>query len=93
MEVLHHPSTTTCSTSYDAAGTSIPYFLPQERNHNNNVLVSYPSMKKGKSTFRIQFKKLYSNRVRGRSGPLRSLARKLGRFKVRIILVQGTGSK
>ncbi|KAG4948011.1 hypothetical protein JHK84_041458 [Glycine max] len=49
----------------------------------------YPTTKKRL----ILSKRVYSTRTRGRSGPLQSLALKLGRFKVRAVIVDDIASE
>lgn len=77
-----------------AASTSISYdfssSLPehstcnQYHSHYDYNSAPYPTTKKRV----IRVKRAYSIRTRGRSGPLQSLARKLGRFKVRTVVVE-----
>jgi hypothetical protein len=79
-----------------AASTSISYNLMNSNNISNlpeqvncdqyylNNCAPYPTTMKRV----IKFKRVYSTRTRGPSGPLQSLVRKLDRFKVRIIVVE-----
>ncbi|KAK4265396.1 hypothetical protein QN277_026455 [Acacia crassicarpa] len=85
MEVLvHRHHQEEASTSYSKEGFSDPYFT-REKNDEEGVRFHEFTEEK-KRVFR--FKKMHSIRDRGRPRPFTSLARKLGRFKVRYVLAQ-----
>lgn len=74
------------STNWYNFSSNIPYLLIQSKGNQYNSshnCTPYPTTKKRL----ILSKRVYSTRTRGRSGPLQSLARKLGRFKVRAVIV------
>ena len=85
------------STSYNNISSyGIPYYYHPEESEGKNtkirghnyIYARYLSIKR--KGFRL--KKVYSTRARGRSGPIQSLARKLGRFKVRAVVAVATAN-
>lgn len=84
MEVVVHNHQEEASTSsYTKEGFSFPYFAAE--NDEENVKFHAFTEEK-KRVFR--FKRIHSINDRGRSSPFTSLGRKLGRFRVRYVLVQ-----
>jgi len=80
-------STTSTSASYNLMNSNTIFNLPEQvtcDQYNSNNCAPYSTTKKHV----IKFKRVYSTRTRGRSGLLQSLARKLDRFKVRIVVVE-----
>ncbi|CAJ2632403.1 unnamed protein product [Trifolium pratense] len=87
--LLDQPTAST-STSYNSMNSnSISTSLEKDMYNQYNCAPCYPTTKKRV----IGIKRVYSTRTHGRSGPLRSLARKLGRFKVRTVVVEVTPNK
>ncbi|KAK4265400.1 hypothetical protein QN277_026458 [Acacia crassicarpa] len=85
MEVLvHRHHQEEASTSYSREGFSYPYFTRENKDEEGVRFHEFTEEKK--RVFRFQ--KMHSIRDRGRSRPFTSLARKLGRFRVRYVLVQ-----
>jgi len=86
--LLDQPATSTStSTSYNLMNSNTIFNLPEQGTcdkYNSNNYAPYPTTTKRV----IKFKRVYSTRTRGRSGPLQSLAHKLGRFKVRTVVVE-----
>lgn len=83
--LLQQPTPST-STSYILMNPStIPNF-PEQGTNNSNDCAAYQTTTKKKRV--IRFKRVYSTRTRGHSGPLHSLARKICRFKVRTVVVE-----
>jgi len=80
-------STTSTSASYNLMNSNTISNLPEQGNcnqYNSNYCAPYPTITKRV----IRFKRVYSTRTRGRSGPLQSLSRKLDRFKIRTVVVE-----
>lgn len=89
-----HPGEYAASTSTNGYNFSsnIPYLFKQSKGNlynSSHNCTPYPTTKKRL----ILSKRVYSTRTRGRSGPLQSLARKLGRFKVRAVIVDDIASE
>lgn len=88
---LHDQPTASTSTSYNLMNSNTISNLPEQGNcdqYNSNYCAPYPTTTKRV----IRFKRIYSTRTRGRSGPLQSLAHKLDRFKVRTVVVEVTSN-
>lgn len=84
MEVLVLSHQEEASTSYySKEGFSFPYTATGKDEENVNFDAFTEEKKR---VFR--FKRIYSISDRGRSRPFTSLARKLGRFRVKYVLVQ-----
>ncbi|KAK7284903.1 hypothetical protein RJT34_19657 [Clitoria ternatea] len=81
-------STSACNNYY---GSGIPYLAEQSKSSENNIDNCKPYGTTKKRV--IIVKRVYSTRTRGHSGGLRSLARKLGRFKVRTVVVEETATQ
>ncbi|RHN48633.1 hypothetical protein MtrunA17_Chr7g0265861 [Medicago truncatula] len=88
--LLDQPATSTStstSTSYNLMNSNTIFNLSEQGTcdqYNSNNCAPYSTTTKRV----IRFKRVYSTRTRGHSGPLQSLARKLGRFKVRTVVVE-----
>jgi hypothetical protein len=77
----------TPSKSYNLMNSNTIHNSPEHGTYDQYKCATYyPTTKKRV----IRIKRVYSTRTRGRSGPLQSLARKLGRFKVRTVVVEVT---
>lgn len=88
MEVLNRVDASNCK---EAVGFSVPYLQQQ----SEETQIQNSQNKKIRALRFEIYRKLYSMRPRGRSRsyPLQSLVHKLGRFKVRIIVISDADSK
>ncbi|KAL2345188.1 hypothetical protein Fmac_006473 [Flemingia macrophylla] len=76
------PTASTSTTCWNNFDSNIPNLPEQTKGNRCN------SSRTAKKKRLIIVKRVYSTRTRGRSGALHSLAHKLGRFKVRTVIVQ-----
>ncbi|KAK2364330.1 hypothetical protein QL285_089211 [Trifolium repens] len=84
--LLDQPTPSTL-TSYNLMNSNTIHNSSEQDTYDQYKCATYyPTTKKRV----IRIKRVYSTRTRGRSGPLQSLARKLGRFKVRTVVVEVT---
>jgi hypothetical protein len=75
------------TTSYNLMNFNTIHNSPEQGTYDQYKCVPYYTTKMKRV---IRIKRVYSTRTRGRSSPLQSLARKLGRFKVRTVVVEVT---
>ncbi|GAU16036.1 hypothetical protein TSUD_339070 [Trifolium subterraneum] len=88
--LLDDQPTASTSTSFNLMNSNTIHNSPKQGTYDQYKFAPYyPTTKKRV----IRIKRVYSTRTRGRSGPLQSLARKLGRFKVRTVVVEVTQNK
>lgn len=91
MRLPHQPAASTSTSTSYSVSSNVPY-LPEQSGasqFNCDYCEPYPTSSKKRV---LRLKRIYSTRTRGRSSPILSLARKLGRFRVRTVIVQETAS-
>lgn len=81
--LLQQPTPST-STSYNLINSNN---IPEKGLSDQYDCAAYTTTTTTKKRV-IRFKRVYSTRTRGHSGPLQSLARKICRFKVRTVVVE-----